>query len=686
MSKAIQSPPHSPTEAVTDLLHGVDVTDPYRWLEEQKSPQTRAWLAAQTDYARSYMDEIPGRDRMRERVAELLARKEVISQIWNVGDRYFYLKRLEDKEQPVIVARNGLLGGETILVDPASRAAGTSTAVAIVAISRNARFLAYSVRYAGTDYSALEILDLELGLALPDGLPEGFCTGIAFAPDNSGFYYSHRKVDDARPNYRGIFWHRFGTTQLEDQLIFFAGEKPNLFLGILASPEAKLLAYVVFSADKDRSTSIYLDYMSTGTSPKLLLHNIEGCFVPFFVREHLLAYTDLATPNFRIVSIDVANPDPSHWRDVVPESRLRIQQFSVAGDQVFVSRVNRFSTEIEAFGLDGTRREDTAFPPRGTIDLLSSTNGSKLFFNYTSISTPTTTFCYDEQDRDLVVWEEASVAFDSSVIASEEVIYCARDGTAIPLFLAARKDLLHSGPLPTFLTGYGGFGICVTPRFTVFTTSLIEHGFLLAVPAIRGGSELGEQWHVAGKRGKRQKSFDDFLDAAEWLLSQGRSARGRLSIGGGSNAGLLVGAAITQRPDLFRAAICLGPLLDMTRYHLFDQAARWADEYGSPEDAQDFHSLLAYSPYHRVRNDASYPAVLLISGDADTRCNPMHARKMTARLQAASTSGHPILLHYNPDWGHTPVQPLSTKIDALTDRLAFICHELGVAIRPRRFS
>jgi prolyl oligopeptidase len=228
------------------------------------------------------------------------------------------------------------------------------------------------------------------------------------------------------------------------------------------------------------------------------------------------------------------------------------------------------------------------------------------------------------------------------------------------------------------LTGYGGFGSCVTPRFTAFGTFLMEQGFLFAVPALRGGSELGEEWHLAGKRDKRQNSFDDFIAAAEWLLTQGRSAPRRIAIGGGSNAGLLVGAAVTQRPDLFCVAICLGPLLDMTRYHLFDFAAAWAEEYGSPNDEHDFQSLLAYSPYHRVQDGVQYPAILLISGDADTRCNPMHSRKMTARLQAANRSQGPVLIDYKPDWGHTPVQPLSTKIEAVTDRLAFICHELGI--------
>jgi prolyl oligopeptidase len=352
---------------------------------------------------------------------------------------------------------------------------------------------------------------------------------------------------------------------------------------------------------------------------------------------------------------------------------------------VFVTRADGFSTRLEAYSLVDGSHQDIPFAAHGTINLLNSGNPTDtLFCSYTSITQPTAMYQYSPTKKEISLWQKSDVPFDLETIAVEEACYQSKDGTPIPLFLAARKDLLHSGPLPTFLTGYGGFGTCVTPRFTAFATFLIEQGVLYAVPALRGGSELGENWHRAGMRHLRQNSFDDFIAAAEWLLLQQRSAEGRIAIGGGSNAGLLVGAAITQRPDLFRAAICLGPLLDMTRYHLFDRAAAWADEYGSPEDEQDFHYLLHYSPYHRVQDGAQYPAVLLISGDADTRCNPMHTRKMTARLQAANCSQNPILLDYKPAWGHTPVQPLSVKIESLTDRLAFVCHELGVSVQQRR--
>src|SRR6266478_648150 len=679
-------PPPTPIDPVTEVLHGVSVTDPYRWLEDQNSLRTRQWLEEQSAYTHSYLDALPGRARIRNHVSDLLSIVPV-AEPWNVGNRYFFLRRHEDNEQPVIVMRSGLFGEEIILVDPASRASGKSTAVSIAAISHDGRFLAYAVRQGGTDHSALEILDIERKTVLPDRLSEVFFTGLSFVPNGTGFFYSHRELHDPRPNYRAAFWHRFGAERSQDQEVFFAGERQNLFLGTLSSPEAQLLAYTTVAAGKHRYNSIHLSTLSPGAVPKLLLHEIEGFFVPFFVRGQLFACTDLAAPNFRVVRIDIADADPARWRDIVPESNRRIQQFAVAGDQVFVTRIDHFSTRIEVFGLDGKRKEDIPFPPHGSVNLLNRRyTTDKLFYSFTSISKPAAVYCYDTREEKTFVWDEASVSLDSSAIAVEEIIYTSKDGTSVPFLLAARKDLLHSHPLPTFLTGYGGFGSCVTPRFTAFATFLIEQGFLFAVPALRGGSELGEEWHLAGRREKRQNSFDDFIAAAEWLIAQGRSAFDRVAIGGGSNAGLLVGAAITQRPDLFRAAICLGPLLDMTRYHLFDFASGWADEYGSPEDEQDFRSLLAYSPYHHVENGSAYPAVLLISGDADTRCNPMHARKMAARLQAASRSGHPILLDYKPAWGHMPVQPLSNKIEALTDRLAFICHELGVHVGPRRSS
>lgn len=678
------NPPPTPVEPVTEILHGVEVVDPYRWLEDQNSERTRNWLEQQTAYTRAYLSSLPMCESIRQRANDLLSMPFVL-EIGNVDDRFFFLKRYADREQPVIVMRNGLFGEDKVLIDPVTRSNATTTSVSITKISHDGRFLAYSVRQNGADHSTLEILDIERNMNLPDRLPNSSHIGIAFALDGSGFYYCHRRLHDLRPNYRAVYFHRFGAPECEDHEVFFAGEEANLFLGILDSPEPNLLAYPVFSVGKDRRNSLFLHRLASTSGPKLLIRNIAGCFAPFFVRGTLLAFTNLGAPNFRVVRIDVDDPEPAHWRDVVPESDRRIQEFAVAGDQVFVTRVHRFSTSIEAFDVWGNQAEDIHFARHGTVSLLNRTAASdKLFYSCMSVSEPPTVYCYDTGKRREFCWDRTTIPFDPSIIRIEEVTYTSRDGTSVPLFLAGRKELLNCSNLPTFLTGYGGFGIPVTPRFTAFATFLIEQGVLFAVPALRGGSEMGEGWHLAGIREKRQNSFDDFIAAAEWLVSQRRSAAGRIAIGGGSNAGLLVGAAITQRPDLFRVAICLGPLLDMLRYHLYDFAAGWTDEYGSSDDEREFRYLLAYSPYHRVKDGVQYPATLFISGDADTRCNPMHARKMAARLQWATSCRYPILLDYKPKWGHTPVQPLSTKIEALTNRLAFLCHELAIDVQPWR--
>lgn len=683
MPSILEVPPFSHVRPVTEVLHGVAVTDPYRWLEDQHSRETRSWLEEQAVYARAYLDKLPGRDSTKAMVERLLRLKETPSEPWEVGDFLYFTKRNIGDQQRQIVKRKGLLGDETLLIDPAVRQSSALPALTIENVSRNGHFLAYSVRRTGADSSALEIFDLRRGAILPDRISQGDCMGIAFASDDSGIYYSHRQLNSDSKTSLAVRWHRFGTNEADDPVVFCPAEPSQSYLGILSSSQPDTFVYLLVARGKPR-TSIFFHRLHSRMAPTLLIRDVEGCFIPFFCGDQLLAYTDHSAPNFRIVGINLGEADSSQWFDVVPESDQRIQQFATAGNQVFVTRVHGFSTRLDAFVVDGTCRKPIPVPPSGTVTLSPASSEDKLFFTYSSIAEPATVFCYDIHTTQLTEWGKSQSDLDLPCIVSEEVTYRSKDGTSVPLFLAAEKDHLQSGPLPTFLTAYGGFGICVTPRFTAFATFLMKHGFLLAVPAIRGGSELGGKWHTDAVRLQRQRSFDDFIAAAEWLIAEGRSAAGQIAIGGGSNAGLLVGAAMTQRPELFRAAICLGPLTDMIRYHLFDDAHRWYSEYGSADDPEEFRSLLAYSPYHNIRDGMHYPAVLLISGDADTRCNPMHARKMTARLQAANNSRSPVLLHYSPDWGHTPAQSLKTTIDALTDRLLFVCNELGIAVEKRQ--
>jgi prolyl oligopeptidase len=384
--------------------------------------------------------------------------------------------------EPVIVLRTACLDG-----NHSGRPGALETEsqpLSIAAISQDGSYLAYSVRHGGTDHSALEILDVELGSVLPDRLSEGIWTGFAFAPDGSGFYYSHRELHDPRPDYPAAFRHRFRTERSKDHEIFLARTEPNLSLGLLISTEANLMAFTVLFAGKSPRTSLYLQELSAESpATKLLVKEVEGCFVPFFVRDQLLAYTDLSAPNFRIVRIDRAHADPSEWHAVVPESGGRIQQFAVAGGQLFVTHGDRFSTKVAVFDLEGARRETPPFPTFGTIDLLNQTNNSeKVFYSHTSISEPAVVYCHDIHRNEASTWDtKKAPVVEPSAIGVEETEYASSDGTRVPIFLAARKDLLHGVPLPTFLTGYGGFASCVTPRFTAFATFLMEQGLLFAV-------------------------------------------------------------------------------------------------------------------------------------------------------------------------------------------------------------
>jgi len=629
-------------------------------------------------HARAYLESVPGRERIRQRVEELLA-VEVVSDPWKVGNRYFYLKREAHQEQPVIMMREGN-SQEIVLVDPAVRGGGSAAAVRIVNISRDGNTLAFGVRHGGTDSQSVEFIDITNRQILPDRLPDGRGPALVFSSDGLGFYYAHEILSSSHSHYRAVYSHSFGHRPEQDLEMFVAGDEARLHVGIFGSSDGKLLGYFVTHSQDPVTFDLYVQYLTGGKSAQKIVEGNESGFCPFFIGHDLFALTDHKAPNRRIVKIDLDHPEPAHWSDIVPESQHRIENYAVVGNWMCVNYLEGRFSRIEALQVTDDHRVTIPCPPNGTAYLINRpVETDTLFYEFLTFDQPTAIFSYQPANREHKVWVQPKMAFDPSSIELQHVHYKSTDGTEVPMYLVARKRRLSNGPLPTLLTGYGGFGYNHTPQFKASSAFLIEQGFLFAIANIRGGGELGEQWHLAGKRHKRQKSFDDFIAAAEWLVDKGYADPKKLAISGGSNAGLLMGAALTQRPILFRAVVCSGPLLDMLRYHHFDHANGWIEEYGTADNPEDFRHLFAYSPYHSVRNGVSYPSVMLVSGDADTRCNPMHARKMAARLQAASSSGNPILLNYKPTWGHVAVQPLSVRVDAVTDRLLFICFELGVS-------
>jgi prolyl oligopeptidase len=679
MPKLMEPPPCSPVEPVTEVLHGVTVTDPYRWLEDQDSAQTRAWLEAQTEYARAYLDSIPGRERIHERIRELLD-VETYDSIQKVGQRYFFRKRLPGQEQHCIFMREGPDEDDCLLIDPAERGTGKHTAVKPLHVSPDARLLLYEVKEGGERTGTFELRDIESQRTLPDVLPRGYLRGFAFAPDSRSFYYVHEAITSNGPHHRAVCHHVLGTHFNDDKQIFVAGDSDKIRLHIV--PGKDQLGFLVYRFLDKPYTDFYLWRFGSETAPTLVIENAGYKFGPLLMKDgRILAVTDRDAPNSRIVRLRLREGLEPEFVDVIPATDVPIQNLAVTESRIFVSYTREIKTQIAVFDLFGKPLGELPIDKSDTVRLAGgSFDEDELFFERESFTQPLQIHRYSSRTGDAKLWAERKVPFSSQAFSHTQVWFTARDSTRIPMFLVGRRDVLENGQHPAIMTSYGGYGVPMTPQFSVFVAFLLERGCLFALPNIRGGSEFGAEWHEAAKRRNRQVAFDDFICAAEWLVEVGRTEPRRLAIFGGSNSGLLVGAAMTQRPELFRAVVCMVPMLDMLRYHLFDNAQVWKEEFGTADDPDDFAALLGYSPYHRVQEGVSYPATMIVSGDADQNYNPLHARKMTARLQAANVSEHPIFLDYSRHRGHSPVLPLSERIEALTDRMAFLCDQLQLSV------
>jgi prolyl oligopeptidase len=678
MPQLIERPPFSAVDPVTEVLHGVSITDPYRWLEDQDLLRTRVWIEEQTRYARSYLDSIAGRDRIRKRIQEFLA-VETYDSLQKAGGRYFFRKRVPDQEQPCIYMREGADGEDHLLIDPSERGTGNFTAVKPLRVSPDGRLLLYEVKEGGERTGTFELLEIATRERLPDLLPRGYLRGFAFAPDGKTFYYVHEALDAKRPFYRAAYQHVLGTPPTEDREIFYAGEDEKLRLALLS--DKKRLGLLVFRFIEKVFAEIYLRPFENDGPPTQTFAGVDYMLGLRLMDDKILAITDRNAPNRRIVEIRLRENGEHEWIDIVPENDTLIGNWLVTGDSIFVSYTKDMQHRIFIFNFSGEKTGEMPIRSDETLRIMGgSSDDNELLLETESFTEPIGIYRYSAKSSERTLWAKRSTPFDSTDFSHSQIWFMSKDGTRIPMYLVGRRDVLKISGNPTIMTSYGGYGVSMTPQFSIFAAFLMERGCLFALPNIRGGSEFGAEWHNAAKRRNRQTAYDDFLSAAEWLLKTGRTAPGKLAIFGGSNSGLLVGAALTQRPDLFGAAVCMVPMLDMLRYHLFDNAQAWKDEFGTAEDPDDFAALAKYSPYHRVRDRTAYPATMIVSGDADRNCNSLHARKMTARLQAANTSDHPIFLDYSKFRGHSPVLPLSERVEALTDRMAFLCDQLQLQV------
>ena len=665
-------PPPTEVREVVDTLHGVDVPDPYRWLEDQEAPETRAWIDAQNAYTDTVLGALPGREELRAQTASVLQR-DVVGLPNERGGRYFYSKRGADQDLSVIYVRDGLDGEDRVLIDPHPMSPDHSTSVALWDISDDGTRVAYAVREGGVDEVSIRVRDVDTGEDLADVLPAARYGVVTLAADGSGLYYE--RYGDVTPR---VMFHAFGTPMADDVQLFGEGYERHQIPVTVISDDGRWMAVHVIEGSSG-PTEIHLKDLERDTPfVTAIADGVSESWADFAGGE-LVIVTNLDAPNKRVVLADPADPAFERWREVVPErDDVVVERVAALGGKLAVSYLQDVQPRVAIHELDGTHVRDIAFDTLGSVGGGAGRwTSDEAFFTFQTFHVPSTIYRYDVATGEQSVWAAPELPVDAAAYEVSQRWFTSKDGTDVPMFVVHRPDVAFDGSNPTLLTGYGGFNNSMTPWFSALATTWLESGGVFAQANMRGGGEFGEEWHRAGMLESKQNVFDDFIAAAEHLVAEGYTSPEHLAILGGSNGGLLVGAVSNQRPDLFGAVVCTYPLLDMVRYHQFLVAGFWVPEYGSSDDPEQFAYIHAYSPYHNVVDGGDYPATLYLSGDGDTRVAPLHARKMAALMQAKNGSDNPILLRYHTQAGHSGGQPVSQQIDEMVDTVSFLLWQVG---------
>lgn len=665
-------PPVSAVHPVTDVYHGVSVVDPYRWLEEDRSPETRAWIGEQVRYTRSLIDPLPQKAAFRKRLTALM-RVETLTAPESRHGRYFYTRRAADATRFSIYVRDGLKGTERKLVDPAEVSRDPNASVSIRVISNDATLLGYALRVGGADEEVVRFIEVATGKVLPVELPLSRYENIDLTPDNATLYYSD--LPSAGPR---VFKLAFKTKDAKPEQIFGQDYNAEFAIETALSPDGKHLLMNVSKGASGINGEVVI-YDTAQGKPSRLVHSLGAETHGIPVNDGFYLYTDWKAPRRRVLKIDYAHPEQAQWKEVVPESSDTLSWVAPIGGKLILHYLHNATSLLRLTDAAGKDQGSIALPPNGSVTGVTGEWGStEAFLSYSSFISPPRIERYDLKSKTLSEWDKSPVPFDGAAYETKQVWFASKDGTKIPTFITAKRGTEPGTPRPTLMYAYGGFNVNITPSFSAMYAAWLEAGGVLAIPNLRGGGEFGESWHRDGMLGKKQNVFDDYIGAAEWLIAQKYTDPAHLAISGGSNGGLLVAAALTQRPELYKAVLCGVPLIDMLRYQNFLLGRLWVPEYGSSEVKDQFDYIYRYSPYQAVKAGTKYPAVLLYTGDSDTRVAPLHARKMTALLQASTASGLPVALLYDTEAGHSSGLPVTKLIEDTSDRLAFVAWQLGV--------
>jgi prolyl oligopeptidase len=675
--------PATRRDDVVETIHGVEVHDPYRWLEDPSKPEVQAWMKAQDDYARAHLAQLPGRDALAKRLGEVFY-FDAVSAPRHRGGRFFYSRKHKDKEKSIVYWKQGEKGAEQVLLDPNTWSTDGSSGLKGWWPSWDGRTVAYGRSEHNADETTMYFLDVASGKPLADVIPGTRFTEASWTPDGKGIYYTYTPpasdtVPEAeRSAHAVVRFHALGTDPAKDPIVHEATGRADWSLsGAISKDGHWLFAEVQHGWN---STDVYFqDLRAKHPAWTTLVEGVDANFSVDDFKDTFYVMTNDGAPRYRMYAVDPKKPARAAWKEIVPEQDATLEASSLVGGHLVLGYLRNAASEVEVHDLRGKLVRKVDVPPLGTASaMVGEPDEDTAYFAYTSFTEPQVIYKTSIKSGKVDEWARITLPIDTSKFTTEQVRYKSKDGTEITMFLIHGKDVVKNGAVPTMLTGYGGFAVSETPGFAPSYAVWLEHGGMIALPNLRGGGEYGEDWHRRGMLANKQNVFDDFIAAGRWLVDNGWTSRDRLAIRGGSNGGLLMGAAITQAPELWKAVVCQVPLLDMIRYHKFGLGQAWVPEYGSADDPEQFRALYAYSPYHHVALGTKYPALLVMSSDHDDRVDPLHARKFTALVQYATGGDAPVWLRIEKNAGHGGADVVKQQVEQTADMFAFLMWQLGM--------
>lgn len=677
--------PETRTVDQKDTYFGNEVSDPFRWLEVDTATEVEAWVKAQNAVTFDYLSNIPYRDAIRNRMEELLNYPR-LSSPFKAGDYYFFYKNDGLQNQSVIYIQKGLDGEPEVFLDPNTMSEDGTASIGLAGFSDDYKYVAYTRSDAGSDWSTIHVMEVATKKKIEDVLEWCKFTGASWWKD--GFFYSRYPEPAKGAEYSGdnkfhsIFYHKIGTPQSEDQLVYRDEENPDYYhFGGVTEDNKYFIMYK--QPGTDGFSTFYKDLENGGNFVELfggfknkssIVHHIDGKF---------LVLTDIDAPNYRLVEVDLANPSQENWKDIIPESDNLLESVNTGGGKLFASYLEKATNRIYRSEYDGSGREEIKLPGLGSAGGFGGReNQETLFYSFTSFTYPSTIFKYDVKTGESSLFHKTELKFEPKDYIEKQVMYKSKDGTEVSMFIVHRKDIKLDGNNPTYLYGYGGFNVSLTPSFSTTRIVFLENGGVFAMANLRGGGEYGEEWHKAGMLSNKQNVFDDFIAAGEYLIAEKYTNSDKLAIAGGSNGGLLVGACMTQRPDLFAVALPAVGVMDMLRYHKFTVGKGWIPEYGSSENSEEeFKNLISYSPLHNLKEGVSYPATMVTTADHDDRVVPAHSFKFAAQLQKSHVGDNPVLIRIEEKAGHGAGKPISKILDEQADIWSFVFYNTNSAVK-----